>query len=379
MTRLQRWTLIAVCLATAMLMLDVAVVATALPDVAADLHADLHRLKWVIDAYALALGGVVLTAGSLADRLGRRRMFVAGLVVFTAGLAIAARRLRESCDPVPRAVDVPGQITLMLALVGIVFGLLNAADAGWQDALTLGPLLGGLAFALAFVAIELRVREPMVPLAMFAQRPFAAAQVTAISISAGLYAMLAYLMIYLQQVLGLTAIEAGLVLVPATLLNLVVAAASAPLAGRVSPRAIIVAGLGCATAGIVAMTSVDTGSSWWVVLPGLCLGNVGAGLINPAIGALTLQVPAERSGLASGIHDTARQAGMALGVAALGALIPVGSVAIDPSGFVDGVHDALWVGAAVTAAGAAVTTALLGHRRYGFFGATYTSRPSSSR
>jgi len=471
MTTLQRWTLTAVCLATAMLMLDIAVVATALPDIAADLRADLHGLKWVIDAYTLALGGVVLTAGSLADRLGRRRLFVAGLLVFTAsslacalapsigaliaaravqglgaalmfavslaliadvfapgkaratalaaygatigasfaigpfvggvltttlgwtwvfllnlplgciGLAIATRKLRESRDPVPRRVDVPGQITLMLALLGIVFGLLNAADDGWSEPLTLVTLLGGGVFAVAFVLIELRVREPMVPLAMFAQRPFAGAQVTAITISAGLYAMLAYLMIYLQQILGLSAIEAGLVLVPATLLNLAVAGASAPLAARVSPRVIIAAGLACATAGLVLMTSAGVDSGWTVVLPGLCLANIGAGLVNPAIGALSLSVPAERSGLASGIHDTARQSGLALGVAALGALIPIGGgVGIaDPVAFVDGVRDALWVGAAVTAFGALVATALLGERRYGFFGATYTSRPSSRR
>jgi predicted MFS family arabinose efflux permease len=274
------------------------------------------------------------------------------------GLVVAARRLRESRDPVPRKVDVPGQVTLILALLGIVFGLLNAADAGWSDALTLVPLLGGLAFAAAFLAIELRSREPMVPLAMFAQRPFAAAQVTAITISGGLYAMLAYLMIYLQQILGLSAIEAGLVLVPATLLNLLVAAASAPLAGRVSPRVIIGTGMACATVGLVLMTSADVDSSWWVVLPGLCVGNIGAGLVNPAIGALSLQVPAQRSGLASGIHDTARQAGLALGVAALGALIPITA----PDAFVDGVRNALWVGAAITAVGALVATSLLGER-----------------
>jgi EmrB/QacA subfamily drug resistance transporter len=466
MTTLQRWTLTAVCLATAMLMLDVAVVATALPDIAADLHADLHGLKWVIDAYTLALGGAVLTAGSLADRLGRRRLFVAGLVVFTLsslacalapsigaliaaravqglgaammfavslaliadafapgraragalaaygatigasfaigplvggaltttlgwewvfllniplglfGLAVALLRLRESRDPVPRAVDVPGQVTLVLALFGVVFGLLNAADGGWTAPATLGPLLVGLMLALAFVAIEARVREPMVPLGMFRQRHFAGAQVTAIAISAGLYAMLAYLMIYLQQVLGLSAVSAGLVLVPSTLLNLVTAAASAPLAGRVSPRTIIGVGLACATGGLLLMTSVGVDSSWWALMPGLCLGNIGAGLVNPAIGALSLQVPADRSGLASGIHDTARQSGLALGVAALGALIPVGAVGVDPTAFVGGIHDALWVGAAVTAAGALVATALLrermrGLRRvYGDFGAT---------
>jgi EmrB/QacA subfamily drug resistance transporter len=451
MSSLQRWTMAAVCLATAMLMLDIAVVATALPELAADLDAGLNGLKWVVDAYALALAGAVLTAGSLADRLGRRRLFAFGLLLFTissaacaaapsigaliaaravqgvgaavmfavtlaliadafapgrqratalalygatigasfaagpllggvlttllgwqwvflvnlplglVGLAIARLRLRESRDPVARPIDALGQLTLVPALTLVVFGLLNAAETGWDDPVNLVLLGAGVAFGLLFVVIEMRVAHPMVPLEMFAQRSFAGAQVAAISISAGLYAMFAYLMIYLQQVLGLSAIEAGATLIPATLINLVVAGGSARLAGRVSPQAIVGAGLVCATVGLVSMTIVDVDSAWWATLPGLCVANVGAGLVNPAIGALTLQVPEAHSGLASGIHDTARQSGMALGVAALGALIPVGGGAVvgDPVAFVDGIRDALWVGAGITAAGAVAAAWLI--------------------
>jgi EmrB/QacA subfamily drug resistance transporter len=451
MTSLQRWTMAAVCLATAMLMLDIAVVATALPDLAGDLDAGLSGLKWVVDAYALALAGTVLTAGSLADRFGRRRLFVVGLLVFTlsslacaaapsigaliaaravqgvgaavmfavtlaliadafapgrgratalalygatigasfaagpllggiltttlgwewvflvnvplgvVGLAIAGLRLRESRDPVARRIDVLGQLTLVPALTLVVFGLLNAAETGWEDPVNVVLLAAGVGFGVLFLVVERRTAQPMVPLTMFAQRPFAGAQIAAIAISAGLYAMFAYLMIYLQQVLGLSAIEAGATLIPATLINLAVAGGSAQLAGRVSPQAIVGAGLACASAGLVALTVVDVDSSWWVILPGMCVANVGAGLVNPAIGALSLQVPEARSGLASGIHDTARQSGMALGVAALGALIPVGGGAViaDPAAFVAGVRDALWVGAAITATGAVAAAWLI--------------------
>ena len=170
-------------------------------------------------------------------------------------------------------------------------------------------------------------------------------------------------MIYLQAVLGLSAVEAGLTLIPATLINLLVAGGSAGLAGRVSPRAIIAAGLAFAAAGLALMTAADAQSGWWALLPGLSVAMVGAGLINPAISALTLDVPEHRSGLASGIHDTARQAGMAVGVAALGALIPIGAGAGigigEADAFVGGLHDALWVGAAITAAGAVAALVLV--------------------
>jgi EmrB/QacA subfamily drug resistance transporter len=451
MTRAQRWTLIVVCLATAMLMLDIAVVNTALSAIAVDLDTGLSGLQWVVDAYTLALAATVITAGALADRLGRRRMFCAGLGVFTATSLVCAaaqsitmlnsaraaqgvgaaimfavslavlsnafprmeerikalaaygatmggsfavgplvggaltsgldwrwiflinlplgllclwivrRFVAESMDPHAPRVDRPGVLTLTGGLGLLVFALLRGNEEGWGSATILASLAGAAALLCAFVAIEARVAQPMLPLRLFRNPSFTGAQVGAFGISASLFAMWLYMTLYLQQILGLSAIEAGLVYVPGTLLNFFVAGATASVGQKVSPRVLVAAGLALIGTGQALLTLVQVDSSWWLFLPGLLVAMFGTGMFNPALSQVALSsAPPEQSGLAAGVNDMFRQAGIAVGVAALGALIPAGAAFGDgsPQSYVDGFHDALWVGA-VLALAAAVATALL--------------------
>jgi len=437
MTSAQRWTLTVVCAATAMLMLDIAVVNTALTAIAADLDTGLSGLQWVVDAYTLALAATVITAGSLADRFGRRRLFVIGLAVFTAmsllcGLAqsitmlnvaraaqgvgaaimfavslavlsnafprpqerikalaaygatmpgafaigplvggaltsgldwrwiflinlpiglvclwIVRRHVAESLDPRAPRVDVAGLLTLTGALFLLVYALLRGS----------GPAVyaGALVLGAAFVAIEARVTQPMLPLRLFRNPSFTGAQVGAVGISGSLFALWLYLTLYLQQVLGLSAIEAGLVFVPGTLLNFAVAGATASLAQKVSARALVAGGLALIAAGLALLTVIGVDTSWWLFLPGLLVAMIGTGMLNPAVAQVALSsVPPEQSGLAAGVNDMFRQAALAIGVAGLGALISTAG----PQAYVDGLHEALWVGAALAAA-CAVATGLL--------------------
>ena len=451
MSSLQRWTLAAVCAATAVLMLDIAVVNTALSDIADDLNTGLGGLQWVVDAYTLSLATVVLSAGALADRLGRRKLFVIGLVLFTACsvacavspsigflegaravqgigaavmfavslallanafqdqraragalaaygatigasfalgplvggalttgfgwrsvflvnvpigiacVAITVTRLRESRDPHPRKLDVPGQALLTVGLFTLVLGLLRGNEDGWGSTKIVALLAVAALCLAAFVRHEARTRAPMVPLGMFRAPAFAGAQVAAFSISASLFAVFLYGTLYLQQVVGLSAIEAGLVYVPGTVLNFVAAGATSQLTERVSRGTLIVAGLTLVAIGMALMTLTKVDSSWAAILPGFMVAMVGTGIFNPAVSGVALDVPEHRSGLAAGINDTARQAGIAVGVAALGALIPAwaGLGAADPSGFVTGLHHALLAGAGLAAVGAAASAVLI--------------------
>ena len=454
MSAFQRWTLTAVALATAILILDIAVVNTALSTLARDLDAGFHDLKWVVDAYTLALASVVLTAGALADRAGRRRSFAVGVTVFTlssvaaaaagtielliaaravqgvgaaimfavslallanafpgkaerggalavygasiggafaagplvgglltetlgwravflinlpigiAVLAITARSLRESRDRFTRRVDLPGQLTLIAGLFLLVSTLLRAGDDGWGSTGVLAGLGGAAAFLAGFVAIEARSRTPMMPLALFREPRFAGAQLVSVAISAGLFAAFIYLMLYLQQVLGMSAVEAGLTLVPGGVANVLASGATARLAGRVPAGALIAAGLGLVAAGMLLLAGVETDSTWLSLQPGIVTALIGLGLFNPAVSAVALDVPERHSGLAAGINDTARQAGMAIGIAALGTLIPTGAaLGGDPAAFVDGLRDAQLAGAALAAAGAGAALLLI-HRPF---------------
>jgi EmrB/QacA subfamily drug resistance transporter len=456
MTRTQRWTLAVVCAATAMLMLDIAVVNTALSAIAADLDTGLSGLQWIVDAYTLPLAATVITAGALADRFGRRRLFTIGLAIFTATsllcaaapsitmlngaraaqgvgaaimfavslavlsnafprieermkalaaygatmggsfavgplvggaltsgldwrwiflinlplgllcLWIVRRFVAESKDPRAPRVDVPGLATLTGGLFLLVYGLLRGNDEGWSSAPIVASLGAAAALLCAFVAVEARVAHPMLPLRFFRNPSFTGAQVAAFGISASLFAMWFYMTLYLQQILGLSAIEAGLVYVPGTLLNFVVAGSMASVGQKVSARVLLAAGLALVGAGQALLTLLGVDSSWWLFLPGLLVAMVGTGILNPTISHVALSsAPPEQSGLAAGVNDMFRQAGIAVGVAALGALVPAGAALGDgtPQAYVDGFQDALWVGAVVAVAAAAATALLIRGRR----------------
>jgi EmrB/QacA subfamily drug resistance transporter len=455
LTSTQRWTLAVVCAATAMLMLDIAVVNTALSDIAADLNTGLSGLQWVVDAYTLALAAVVLTAGSLADRFGRRRLFTIGLSLFTLSslvcaaaqdivmlnasraaqgvgaaimfavslallanafpsaqergkafaaygasigaafaigplvggaltsgldwrwifivnlplgilcLAITRASVEESRDPHARKLDWPGQITLTAGLFLLVLGLLRGNEDGWTSATIVASLSAAVVFIGAFIAVEARVKEPMLPLSLFRNRAFTGAQVAAFAISASFFAVFLYTTIYLQQILGLSAIEAGLVYLPATLIMLVVSGATANLVEKVGARTMIAGGLALVAIGQALLTVAAVDSSWTVFLPGEIIALIGVGVFNPAVSAVALgSAPPQMSGLAAGVNDTFRQAGIAVGVAALGALVPASAAfGGEPQTYVDGMKDALWVGAALCAAGAVACAVLLAERR----------------
>jgi EmrB/QacA subfamily drug resistance transporter len=456
MTRTQHWTLAVVCAATAMLMLDIAVVNTALSAIAADLDTGLSGLQWVVDAYTLPLAATVITAGSLADRFGRRRLFGIGLGIFTAtsllcaaaqsitmlnasrvaqGLGaaimfavslavlsnafprteervkalaaygatmggsfaigplvggaltsgldwrwiflinlplgllclwIVSRFVAESKDSRAPRVDRAGLVTLTGGLFLLVFALLRGNEDGWGSATILASFGSAAALLSAFLAVESHVAQPMLPLRFFRNSSFTGAQVGAFGISASLFAMWLYMTLYLQQILGLSAIEAGLVYLPGTILNFLVAGSMASVGQKVSPGVLIPAGLTLIGAGQGLLTIVGVDTSWWLFLPGLLVAMIGTGILNPIVSQVALSsAPPEKSGLAAGVNDMFRQAGIAVGVAALGALIPAAAAFGDgsPQSYVDGFHEALWVGAALATASAAATALLIRRRR----------------
>ncbi|MFT3900541.1 MAG: MFS transporter [Gordonia sp. (in: high G+C Gram-positive bacteria)] len=450
-SRGQTTTLVVACAATAMLMLDIAVVNTALPTIARELDAGLTALKWVVDGYTLALATVVLTAGAWADRVGRRFVFQLGTLVFTlastacalaptmlslngarviqglgaallfatslalladafpgaverskslavygatigasfaagpllgglltdligwraiflanvpigVALWVGTRKVRESRSAAPRRGDWAGQAAVMVGLAALTFGLIEAGSSGWTDRLTVGSLAVSAVALGLFVAIEKRVADPMMPVAMFANRGFAGAQIATFAISASLFAVFVYFTLYLQGVLGLSAIEAGLVPMPGTVMMLVAAGVTDKLLGRVAPWVLIAAGLLAVTAGMAWLTVGGTNSSPWDVVGGFLLAAIGAGVFNPVVSGVVLaESDHDDAGLATGINDTFRQAGIAIGVAGLGVFFPVRSVLQggSPQAYVDGLHAALWCSAAIALAGAAVVAWLM--------------------
>ena len=441
-----------VCLAIAMMCLDSAVVNTALPRIAVDLHAGLSGLQWVVDAYTLALAAVVLSAGSIGDRRGRRRVFAIGLAVFTAsslacalapsigfldaaravqglggatmfatGLAILADAfppaeraapmaaygatigaayalgpvvggaltswlgwrsvfyvnlplgvlalygtyvwLRESRHPHARRLDWPGQLTFSGGLFLLVFALLRGNTEGWGSALVVVALTGAGVLLTAFVVAESVTRTPMLPLRLFARRDFSAVQATQLGISAGFFALYLYMTLYLQDVLGLSPLHAGLAFLPGTILIFAVSAGSAPLARRFSPGLLLPPALAVIAVGTALLAIVGPHSSWTLILPGFLLACLGTGIVNPVSAALGMSAgAADDSGLLAGAMDTFRYGGLALGVAVFGALLPAsaGTGHARAGAFVSGFHHAVLAGTGITLAGAVAVLFLIG-------------------
>ncbi len=405
------WTLLAVSVATFMLLLDITVVNTALPSIQKDLSASFTDLQWVIDAYTLALAAVVLTAGSLADRIGRRAVFVAGLAVFAlaslaaglapdatflnvsraiqgigaaamfsvslalvaqefsagreratamgvygatigvavavgplvggaitswlgwrwvfflnvpigiAAIAVSFAKLRESRDSNATRVDWLGLASFSAALLMLVLGLLRGNDSGWGSPLIVSLFAGAAVMLGAFIAIERRAAEPMLPLGLFRRGAFTGVQLAAFAVSASLFALFLYLTLYLQNYLGYSPLQAGLRYLPITLAPFFVAPVAVVMMGRVQARVVMAIGLAGVGAGLLLMSGLSAGSGWTALLPGFLVAGVGVGLLNPVIADVAVSVVSkDRSGMASGINDTFRQLGVAVGVAAWGAI-----------------------------------------------------------
>ncbi|HTA15130.1 MAG TPA: MFS transporter [Solirubrobacteraceae bacterium] len=404
------WTLIAVCVATFMLLLDITVVNTALPSIRKDLHSSFTDLQWVVDAYALTLAAFVLTSGSLADRLGRKRVFVIGLGIFTlaslfcglagsptvlnlsralqgvggavmfaVSLALLAQEWRgaeratataiygatigvavalgplvggaltqaigwqsifflnipvgvaaivvtvltvaESRDETARGIDWGGTFTFSTANALLVLALLRGNDDGWTSAVILALLATSILLFVAFVAIELRVTQPMLPLTLFRSHAFTGAQITAFALSGSMFALFLYITLYMQEIEHLSPLQAGLRYLPFTVGSFFVAGGTASLEGKVPARALLSGGLAITALGLVLMSGAKANDAWTVLLPGFIVGGLGVGLVNPVLANVALStVPERMSGVASGINDTFRQVAIASGTAGLGAL-----------------------------------------------------------
>lgn len=450
-----RWiTLAVVSVATAMLLLDVTIVYVALPTIQSDLDVGFTEMQWVIDAYTVVLAATLLAAGVLADRLGRRAVFAAGLAIFTAcsalcglaesalvlnlargaqgigaagmfaaslallahefqgrergfalgvwgaitGVALAIgpllgglvvdglswrwiflinvplgvalivatlRVLPESRDRAPGRLDVAGMVLFGLAGFLAVLGLIRGSEDGWGSAPILAALLGAALLLGAFLVVERRATAPMLPLELFRIPAFTGTALVAFAQSIAIYPLLLFLAIYLQQALGFTPTETGLRMLPMTVLILIVAPFSGKLTDRLSLRVPLVAGLGLFGVALLAIHGAEPGDSWTRLLPGLLLGGIAVGMISPALAAAMVSVlPVQRGGLSSGINNTFRQLGIAIGIAGLGAIFHhhagEGATA---SGVIDGLNDVVLVAAAIALLAAAVAWPLLRGQR----------------
>jgi EmrB/QacA subfamily drug resistance transporter len=459
-----KWLALAL-LATAqfVIVLDASIVNVALPSIGKDLDFSQDNLSWVVNAYTLFFGGFLLLGGRLADLLGRRRMFIAGLVLFAlASLAggfaqsemwliiaravqglgaalvspaalsivtttfkegaernkalgvwgavagsggaagvllggiltewagwewvlfvnvpiglvaafLAPRLLAESRDEVStRHFDVAGAVTVTGGLAIGVYALVDANNAGWTSAQTLGLGAVSLLLLAAFVAIESRSRQPLVPFSIFRLRTLRGSNVVGLLIGMSLFAMFFFISLYLQQVLGYSALKTGLAYLPLAGLIIVSAGLASQLVTKIGFKPTLILGLLFVTAGLAWFSQVSApGGSYVgdVLFPSL-LAAIGLGFsfVSVTIGAVTGTRPDE-AGLASGLINTSQQVGGALGLAILSAIANSQTASVTSGGernplvaLTEGFQTAFLVGAGFAALAAVLAAVLISSR-----------------
>ncbi|MCW2503142.1 MAG: putative transrane efflux protein [Actinomycetia bacterium] len=434
-----RWVIAATVLGSSMSMLDSTVVGVALPVIGRDFKASIEQLQWVVNAYLLTLAGLLLLAGSLADRYGRRKLFVIGVawfalssalctvawnaeslvaaralqgiggalltpgslailqasfapgdrgkaigawsglggvaaaagplaggylvdavswrLIFAINLPIAAVTIWLALKHVPESrldgasaqhLDVVGAALTPLGLGALTYGLIAGPERGWASPIVVGSLAAGVLLLGAFVLVERRSKSPLIPLGLFASRQFSTANLVTFVLYGALGGVLFLLPIVLQQGAGYSAIQAGLSLLPFTVLMLTLSARAGSLADRIGPRLPMTAGPVLAGIGIALFTRIDgSGSYLTQVLPAVLVFGLGMVItVAPLTAAVLAAAPGNHTGVASAINnDLARAAGL-IAVAVLPSAAGItGDAYRDPLRLISGFHTAVLLAA----------------------------------
>jgi EmrB/QacA subfamily drug resistance transporter len=440
--------LVLLCGAQFMVILDITVVNIALPSIQAELGVATKDLQWVVTAYTLAFGGLLLLGGRAADILGRRRVFLSGLAVFTVaslgaalagstaalivarvaqgvgaamlspaalslistifpdgherrralaawaavaagggafgvlaggvltetlgwraiflinvpvGVSVALGAFRVLPAAASRArgrIDITGALVAVGSLVALIYALVEAPSAGWASIQTIGLLAAAAAGLGAFVAIEARTHEPMVALGVFRRRPTVVALALMIAGMGTVLSAFFFSSLYLQQVLGHSALRTGLEFLPGALLLVMAAHAGGELVPRAGAKPVLAGGMVLGAIGALLLSGVSPNGSYVAdVLPGLLVLDVGIGLSASAIFITAMSgVGEEEAGVVSGLTATSHELGIALVLPVLSTIAASGigagtldaAASVDPDLITAGFGDAFRAAAAIS-------------------------------
>jgi EmrB/QacA subfamily drug resistance transporter len=452
------WTLGAVAFGLFMIMLDNTIVNVALPSIQRDLDIGISELEWVFNGYALTFGVLMLTGGKLADLLGRRRIFIAGLVIFTlaslfcglatsAGWLIGARVVQgagsalmnpatlsiitatfpprqrgmaigiwagvsamalaigplvgglitehwswnwiffinvpvgilaiivtrlvvdESRDTsAGQRLDLPGLMTSAVALFALTYALIEANNYGWTSARILGLFAVAIVGFVAFVLLEKHQRAPMLDLDLFRNGTFAGANSVMLLVGLAMFGVFFYNSLFIQNVLGFSAVQTGASFLPMTVLIIIVAPIAGKFSDRVGSRWLVGVGMVLLSASLFIFSRLDATSNFWDILPGLLIGGFGMAIVMTPITAAAMgSVPIDKAGVGSAVLNSMRQVGGSLGIAVMGAIVAASATGQPGTpeslqGFVTGYQHALEVAACIALAGSVLSVATI--RKY---------------
>ena len=272
-----------------------------------------------VTGLAVAIGP--LLGGVLTSGLSWRWIFFVNAPIGVIALAITVMKVAESRAPQASRPDWAGFALFTIALLNLVYALIRSNERSFTDGIVLGCFAAAAVLLVAFALVELRIDHPMFDLALFRLPTFSGGSVAAFGLSASIFSMLLYLVLYLQDILGYSALGTGVRLMVISGGIMVTATVAGRLTSHVPVRLLIGPGLLLVGAGLLLMRGLNAGSQWTHLIPGMIVGGLAVGLVNPPLASTAVGVVRpQRAGMASGINSTFRQVGIATGIALLGTL-----------------------------------------------------------
>ena len=313
-----------------------------------------------VSAMALAIGP--LAGGLLTEHLSWHWIFFVNIPVGIAGVVASFLLIDESRDEsAVQAFDVPGLATSALGLFSLTYGLIEANTYGWGSPRIVGAFAIAVISLASFILLERHQRVPMLDLTLFKSRTYVGANFVLLLVALAMFGVFFFVSIYMQNVLGYSAVQAGAAFLPMTLLIILIAPQAGRLADKIGSRVLMTGGMTLVSLQLLIFSRLDESSSFWNLLPGLLIGGVGMSLtMTPATAAAMKAVPRDKAGVGSAVLNAFRQVGGSIGVALMGAIM-ASRATVPPSvaGFVDGLHAALIVAAAIAFVGAVVSYILV--------------------
>jgi EmrB/QacA subfamily drug resistance transporter len=321
-----------------------------------------------VSAMALAIGPLI--GGLITEHIDWSWIFFVNVPIGVLGLIVGRVVIDESRDTsAEQRLDIPGLIASGVGLFALTFALIEANAYGWTDPLIVGLFVLSAVSLVGFVLLERHQRAPMLDLSLFRSSTFAGANVVALLVTLAMFGVFFFMSIYMQNILGYSATKTGAAFLPMTILIILIAPVAGRSSDRIGSRALMTAGMLCLAGSLVLFSRLELDSTFWDIFPGLILGGFGMALVmTPMTAAALGSVPVEKSGVGSGVLNTFRQVGGALGIAVMGAIVAsyvdLSGGRPDPSSFIDGFQAALRVSAGFALLGAVIAFATIRKHRH---------------
>jgi len=310
-------------------------------------------------ALALAIGPLV--GGLLTEHLSWHWIFFVNIPVGAIAIAASFLFIKESRDDTHESLDLPGLGTSALGLFALTYGLIEANAYGWTSARIVGSFVVAAVALASFVQIERRRRSPMLDLTLFRSGTYAGANVSMLLVALAMFGIFFFVSLYMQNILGYSAVQAGAAFLPMTVLIILVAPFAGKASDKYGSRWLMTIGMVLLGVQLLYLSQLGADSTFWNLLPGFIVGGFGMALtMTPTAAAATRAVPVEKSGVGSAVLNAMRQVGGSVGIALMGAIVAAqtkGNPGVD--GFMAGFERALIVAACIAFAGSIVAFVLV--------------------